>query len=321
VLTLEAMEIAFDSRAGKDRRGVGRYTRSLMDALVSAGRGVITETHAPRRDEADVYHSPWLDGAILRSPIPRVVTIHDLIGLKRPGERLGYSVRMKLRYLAAQRAVRVIVPSHAVADDAIRALEIPSDRIDVIPEAAAAVFHPRCGEEVDAVRARYRLPDRYLLWVGGLKTPEPHKRVAALVKAKRSLPLVLVGADSRWAQELPDVTLTGEVSDEDLAAIYTGAHALVLPSGDEGFGLTPVEALACGTPVAACDVPAVREAMDGRAALLPRDDLDALIRTAEAASRPAPAPQAWSWADAAEATWDVDERAASAPARWRGPKR
>ena len=52
------------------------------------------------------------------------------------------------------------------------------------------------------------------------------------------------------------MTVTGEVPDDDLAAIYTGAHAVVFPSGDEGFGLTPVEALACGTPVAACDIPA-----------------------------------------------------------------
>jgi alpha-1,3-rhamnosyl/mannosyltransferase len=315
------MQIAFDSRAGKDRRGVGRYTRSLFCALVGSRRGGLTETHTPHRDEVDVYHSPWLDGAVLRSPVPMVVTVHDLIGLKRPGERLRYGVRMKLRYLATQRAVRVIVPSHAVADDVMRTLEIPGDRLDVIAEAADSVFHPRCGEEVDAVRARYRLPDDYLLWVGGLKTPEPHKRIAALARAKRSLPLVLVGADSRWAHELPDVTLTGEVPDEDLAAIYTGAHALVFPSRDEGFGLAPVEALACGTPVAASDVPAVREVMDGRAVLLPRDDLEGLISAAESAIRPAPSPQTWSWGDAAQATWDVYERAARAPARWRGPRR
>ena len=81
------------------------------------------------------------------------------------------------------------------------------------------------------------------------------------------MPLVLVGATGRWARELPDVTLTGEVADDELAAIYTGAHALVFPSDDEGFGLPPVEALACGTPVAACDVPALREVLDGRVTL------------------------------------------------------
>ena len=74
--------------------------------------------------------------------------------------------------------------------------------------------------------------------------------------------LVLAGPAGPWARELPDVTLTGELSDDDLAAVYSGAHALVYPSDDEGFGLPPIEALACGTPVAASDVAAVREVMD-----------------------------------------------------------
>jgi glycosyltransferase involved in cell wall biosynthesis len=316
----QSMNVAFDSRAAKDSRGVGRYARSLLCALVTSGRGGVIETHDPNRDYVAVYHSPWLEGALLHSPVPMVVTLHDLIALKQPGERLRRGLRMRMRYLAAQRAVRVIVPTKVVADDAIRTLEIPHDRIEVIPEAAAPVFRPRTDTEVAAVRLRYALPEQYLLWVGGLKTPDPHKRVAALAKTKRSLPLVLVGPSGPWARELPDVTLTGEVSDEDLAAIYTGAHAVVFPSGDEGFGLTPVEALACGTPVAASDVPAVREVLDGRAALLPRDDLDGLIRSAEAARRPAPDPHAWTWGDAADATWDVYEVASHAPARWLGAR-
>ena len=135
------------------------------------------------------------------------------------------------------------------------------------------------------------------------------------------MPLVLVGAASRWAHELPDVTLTGEVNDEELAAIYTGAHALVFPSDDEGFGLPAVEALACGTPVAACDVPAVREVLDGRVTLNAIADLEGLIASAESARRPAPPPLTWSWYDAAAATWDVYEEAARAPARWRGARR
>jgi glycosyltransferase involved in cell wall biosynthesis len=135
------------------------------------------------------------------------------------------------------------------------------------------------------------------------------------------MPLVLVGPTARWARELPDVTLTGAVTDEELAAIYTGAHALVFPSDEEGFGLPPVEALACGTPVAACDVPALREVLDGRAELAEVDDLDGLIRTAESLRRPASDPPAWSWQDAAEATWDVYAEAVRAPALWRGARR
>ena len=105
------------------------------------------------------------------------------------------------------------------------------------------------------------------------------------------MPLVLVGPVSRWARELPGVQVTGAVPDDELAAIYSGAHALVFPTDEEGFGLPPVEALACGTPVAACDVPALREVLAGRITLSDVDDLDGLVRHAEGLSRPvAPRP-------------------------------
>jgi glycosyltransferase involved in cell wall biosynthesis len=234
-----------------------------------------------------------------------VVTLHDLTPLKRQGQYLRSTLRYKLRYLAVQRAARVIVPTCAVAEDVESVPEIPRERIAVIPEAPAASLHRRSDEEVSAVRHRFSLPDRYLVWVGAMQRPDPRKRVAALTRAHRSMPLVLVGPTAQWAHELPGVKLTGAVSDDELAAIYTGAHALVFPSDDEGFGLPPVEALACGTPVVASDVPALREVLDGRATLRAVDDLDGLIAAAESAERPAPPPPAWTWEDAAHATWQV----------------
>lgn len=315
------MRVCFDSRPAKDLRGIGRYARCLLGALNASNRGEILESHEPRPRRCEVYHSPWIDGALLRSPVPMVVTLHDLIPLKRRGEYLRSGLRFKMRYLAVQRAVRVIVPTRAVADDAMRSLGIPAERIAVIGEAAAPSLRPRPEAEVAAVRERFGLPEQYLLWVGGLKTPDPRKRVAALARVKRSMPLVLVGPTGRWARELPGVTLTDGVSDDELAAIYTGAHALVFPSDDEGFGLPPVEALACGTPVVACDVPAVREVLDGRVPLHAVDDLEGLIKAAEAARRPAPEPLTWTWEDAAAATWEVYGEAARAPARWRGGRR
>ena len=311
------MKVAFDSRPARDLRGIGRYARCLLAALQASGEGEIVETHDPRRCE--VFHSPWLQGTMLRCPVPMVVTLHDLVPLKRRGEYLRTGLRFKLRYLAVERAARIIVPTQVVARDAERELGVTAARIAVIPEAPDPVFHPRPAAKVDAVRERFSLPPEYLVWVGGLRTPDPRKRVAALARAKRTLPLVLVGTTSRWARELPDVQLTGAVDDEDLAAIYTGAHALVFPSDEEGFGLPPIEALACGTPVAACDVPALREVLDGRVALSDIDDLDGLVRDAEALTRPAPAVPSWSWEDAARDTWAVYRAAASAsPARMRG---
>ena len=243
------MKVAFDSRPTKSTHGVGRYARCLLEALRDTGQCELVETHEPRRCE--VFHSPWIDGALLQCPVPMVVTVHDLVPLKRHGQYLRSMLRFKLRYLAVHRATRVIVPTYAVAEEVENVLEIPQERITVIPEAPAPTLHARSEEEVSAVRHRFSLPERYLVWVGAMRTPDPRKRVAALTRAQRSMPLVLVGPTAQWAHELPDVKLTGAVSDDELAAIYTGAHALVFPSDDEGFGLPPVEALACGTPVAA----------------------------------------------------------------------
>jgi glycosyltransferase involved in cell wall biosynthesis len=302
------VKVAFDSRPAKSTHGVGRYTRCLLDALRDLEECEILETHQPRR--CDIFHSPWLDGAMPRCPVPMVVTLHDLAPLKHRGQYLRSMLRFKLRYLAVQRATRVIVPTYAVAEQVETVLEIPFERIAVIPEAPAASLYARSAEEVRGVRDRFALPGRYLLWVGAMQAPEPRKRVAALARTVRSMPLVLVGPTAPWAHELPDVILTGAVSDDDLAAIYTGAHALVFPSDDEGFGLPPVEALACGTPVVASDVPALREVLEGRATLGAVDDLDGLIAAAEAAERPAPAPPAWTWRDAARATSLVYSEAA-----------
>jgi glycosyltransferase involved in cell wall biosynthesis len=297
------VKVAFDSRPAKDVRGIGRYTRCLLAALRRTGDSEIVETNDPRR--CQVFHSPWIDGAMLRCPVPMIVTVHDLVPLKRRGEYLRSGLRFKLRYLAVERATRVIVPTRAVANDVVAGLRISREQLVVIPEAAASAFSPRPPDEVEEVRSRLGLPETYLLWVGGLRVPDPRKRVSELVRARRSMPLVLAGPASRWARELGDVTLTGEVSDDDLAAIYTGAHALVVPSDDEGFGLTPVEALACGTPVVACAVPAIREVLGERATLVEVGDLDGLVASAESATRPAPPPPAWSWDQAAAATWEV----------------
>jgi len=304
------MRVAFDSRPAPDPRGIGRYASCLLDALrETAGEHEIVESHRPRR--VDVFHSPWIDGALLRPPCPQVVTLHDVVPLKRRSEYLRSGIRFRMRYLAVERSQLVIVPSAVVAAEVTEHVGIASERLVVVPEAPAPALRERGPEEIAAVRKRYRLPADYLLWVGGLQTPDPRKRVAALAKAPRELPLVLVGATKPWAHELPDVTLTGHVSDDHLAAIYSGARALVFPSDDEGFGLPTVEALACGTPVVASDLPVLREVLGDRATFVESGDLEALLAAGAAARRPAPKPPAWSWLDAARATWQVYEDALS----------
>ena len=300
------MKVAFDARGAGDPRGIGRYVRCLLESLrENQGEHTVVESHKPRRGQ--VFHTPWLDGAQLRPGVPQVVTLHDMVPLKRRTEYLRTGVRFRLRYLAVERADLVIVPTQAVADDVLALLRIGPERIRVIGEAATAAMRPRDAAEVAAVRERYDLPPEYLVWVGGMEHPDPRKRVAELAGAPRELPLVLVGPVRQWARELDDVTLTGLVPDDDLAAIYSGARALVFPSDDEGFGLPTVEALACGTPVVACDVPALHEVLEERATFVPVDDLAGLLAAGVAARRPAPAPPPFTWGDAARATWQVYE--------------
>jgi glycosyltransferase involved in cell wall biosynthesis len=297
--------VAFDSRPAADQYGVGRYSKCLLAALRATADidSEITETHRPRG--ADIYHSPWLQGAVLRSPCPMVVTLHDLMPLKARGEYLRTGMRLQLRYLAVQRAVRVIVPTEAVARDAIARLGLDRKHVVVIAEAAAPTMYARSEAEVAAVREELDLPENYLLWVGSMRHPDPRRQIAKLAAAPREMPLVLAGPTGPWARELPNVILTGPVPDDKLAAIYTGAHALVLPSDDEGFGLPTVEALACNTPVVTCEVSALREVLAERATFVERGDMEALLQAALAARRPAPKPPAWTWADAARATWQV----------------
>jgi hypothetical protein len=131
------VRVAFDSRPLSDVRGVGRYSRRLLDALrdTDPERGEIVETHRPRQ-AYDVFHAPWMQGAMLHSPCPMVVTIHELSPLTRLSERLrGGGIHLRLRHLAVQRATHVIVPTELLADEVVAQLGFERERVVVIPEA------------------------------------------------------------------------------------------------------------------------------------------------------------------------------------------
>jgi len=332
------MKVALDLRVLGDpalaERGIGRYTSELAAALAAEGVPV-TELYtlqrpwAPARVAelwdhlllgrdaraagAEVLHSPSIDHASARPGLPYVITLHDLVPLKNPGSYLRTGLKHRLRYTAVKRATRVIVPSQAVADDAAALLGV--DHTDVVPEAPATVFRPVTAPR--GLLARLRLPERFLLWVGGLDPPDPRKgidRLAHRAAEGGTLPLVLAGRHDAAGAQLGvegRVLLTGRVSDEELAALYSAADALVLPSVDEGFGLTPHEALACGTAVAASAIPALTETLADNPAvrLVPPGDLDALLGAAEElAGREAQA-GGRTWDDVARETLAVYERA------------
>jgi glycosyltransferase involved in cell wall biosynthesis len=307
------MRVALDTRILDSERkrvsGIGRYASCLVAALSSLPVELV-----PRR-RAELLHVPSLEGLPLRSRLPLVVTLHDLAPRKRPDRHLRTGLRHRRRWAVVRRAARVIVPSHAVAADAERLLGIPRERLDVIGEAAAPVFQPVA--EPRALLEPLGLPERFLVWVGSLDPPDPRKNVAALAAAVRrggGAPLVLAGraGPRAHALEAPGrVILAGRLSDPELAALYSAADALLLPSDDEGFGLTAVEALACGTPVAAFAAGSLPELLEGRrgAELVEVGDFEALLAAAERLTGSAVSPLERSWHDVARDTLAAYRRA------------
>jgi glycosyltransferase involved in cell wall biosynthesis len=254
---------------------------------------------ACRRLKADVAHVPYW-APPLRSSIPTVVTIHDLIPLLLPQYRGGPLVRLYTSLVSrtARRADLVLTDSEASRRDIIAHLRLAEDRVRAVYLAAGEHYTPTPAPTDADIRARYGLPQRYVLYLGGF---DVRKNVAAAIEAYRRAsptigainPLVIAG---RLAQQdtafTPDprrlvrergldagsVHFTGFVEEADKPALYRGATAFIFPSRYEGFGLPPLEALTCGTPVVGSDTSSIPEVVGAGGVLLPPDDVEGIGR-------------------------------------------
>ena len=229
------------------------------------------------RLSADLVHGPDFSVPYLARR-PSVLTLHDLSPwMNERWHRDATRVRRRTPILLdLGLATMVITPSELVRKQAIERFRLLPETVVTIPEAAAPWLRPVCprvfgGEAAPRPPAPGpRPPLPYFLFVGTL---EPRKNLETLLGAWRDVyrrhgvELVIAGrrrADAPAIGDEPGLRLAGEVADEDLAALYSGALALVYPSLYEGFGLPVLEAMQCGAPVIASR--AVREAA-GDAAL------------------------------------------------------
>jgi glycosyltransferase involved in cell wall biosynthesis len=249
---------------------------------------------AARRAGVRLLHYPYL-AAPLAAPLPVVVTAHDAIPFLFPAYRQGVRVRayVALVALALRRAALVLTDSTAAARD-LRRLGLPADRLRVVPLGVEERFQPGApADQVRGVAERYGLaPGRFLLYLGGF---DPRKNIAGLVEAyararARGLtyPLVLAGAltpgplttDPRpLARRLGVagwVRCLGPVAEAEKPLLYQAAAAFVWPSLYEGFGLPPLEAVACGVPVVCSDRSSHPEVVGPAALLVDPTDPEAL---------------------------------------------
>lgn len=258
-----------------------------------------------------------------------VVTVHDLgyhhFPAAHPTPSRWY-LHWTTRY-SAHRAARVLVDSAATGRDLTAVYRIdPAKQRIVYPG-----VDPLPIGDIDAVRHKYQLPERYFLFVGTLQPRKNIARLAAAYARWRVLHpgdatgLVLAGGqgwlyDPAWTQDVDGVLLTGYIDEADKGALYAGALALVLPSLYEGFGFPVIEAMGCGTPVLCSGTSSLPE-LAGEAALLV-DPLDsealtaALSRLSDDADlratlieRGRAQAQKFTWEAAARAAWQALEEA------------
>lgn len=231
----------------------------------------------------EIFHAPNHLLAHFRQA-RTVYTLHDLIFLRYPEYHLPYN-RWYLtlampRYLQA--ADLIITPSEWSRQDALNYYQLPADKIKVIYEAPAPTFQPLTNAEtLNQVRHKYNLPAHFVLHVG---TIEPRKNLSRLLDAFQplltdwpDLKLVLIGQKGWLYQPFferlqalgltEQVIFPGYVAEADLAAIYQLATVFAFPSLYEGFGLPPLEAMACGTPVVSSHSSSLPEVI-GQAGLL-----------------------------------------------------
>lgn len=251
-----------------------------------------TFPEAARKRDAKMVFVPHFAPPV-RSSLPVIVTIHDMLPFALPEYRPLSAAQWLYQQVVAkgaQSASRIITVSDFAKSEIIRYLDVREEQITVIPNAPAAQFRP----VTDANRLReaqrtYHLGDRYIAYVGGF---DMRKNVPLLIGAfaamlnrtgDPTLKLLLSGDPTPlgtsplypdWRMLPRKFGIEGRVintlvSEADLPAIYSAATAFVYPSMYEGFGLPPVEAMACGAPVIISDHPALREVADAAALTFP----------------------------------------------------
>jgi len=289
---------------------------------------------AMRRLGADLFHniSYTLPFAVRG---PSVVTIHDISYTRHPEwfpAKAGAFLRCGTRR-AARRADLIVTDSQFSAGEIAEVYGVDPARIEVVPLATDAIFAPR--RDLAEVRRRYDLPHRYVLYVGGIHA---RRRVDLLLRAcaqvlpARDVHLVVAGPssgdgfDTRTVAErlglAERIRLLGFVPEEDLPGLYGAAAAFAWPAVYEGFGLPPLEALACGTPTVVADAGSLPEVVGDAALLAAPDDVrslaDALARLLDdgdlaqrlAAAGPEQAAR-YSWAETARRMLAVYRRCLS----------
>lgn len=247
-----------------------------------------------RRSSLALFHGTNYD-IPLWSQCPTVLSIHDLSLLLYSQTHLRHLVR-RARFrlpLMARNATRIITATEYVKKEVMEHLGVDQSTIAVTPYAPRPDFRPIPRIDTEEVRRRLGVEDIFILFVG---TIEPRKNLITLLRAFRETrmntdltpQLVIAGQEGWLMGEMSGyiereglkerIRFTGYIADQDLRALYSSCAVCVYPSLYEGFGFPPLEAMSCGAPVIAADVPSLHETVGRAALLVPSTDVQQLAR-------------------------------------------
>lgn len=320
-------------------RGGGVYVPDTTYHLLPQTRLIGRHLQWPARIgrmQPDAYFGPA--GALPLGPVrsPSTITVHDLAIYRNsawfPG-RQPLSTRLVVPR-SILRADVVIAVSENTARDIVDLFNLDRGRIEVVYHGVSPRLRPISAEQIAEARARLKLPDRFILFVG---TVEPRKNLETLLEGwvmMRDRPdLVIVGSWGWLYEEMrermgrlgPRLHHLDSVDPAELPAIYNAARVLAHPAWYEGFGLPPLEAMACGTPVVVSDRSSLPEVAGDAALVVPADDpnawrkaLERVLEDTELAAdlrrRGILRAAQFTWRRAAAQTWEAIDRALAARA-------
>ncbi|CAG0945312.1 mannosyl-N-acetyl-alpha-D-glucosaminyl-diphospho-ditrans,octacis-undecaprenol 3-alpha-mannosyltransferase / alpha-1,3-rhamnosyltransferase [Anaerolineae bacterium] len=254
-----------------------------------------------RRDNLDLFHALTLTAPLYLS-CPLVLTIHDMIWSfpERFASKKSRSAKRKFMEwyyrlvprFAARQAAAIVAVSQASKESIVQHLGLEEDHVFVTHEAASPIYRQvDDAQQIEKIRRQYELPDKFVLAIG---SADPRKNITTLLKAYALLPvaireeykLAVVWTHEFLETELAElvaelglskyVQFLRQVSNEDLVLVYNAASLFVFPSLYEGFGLTLLEAMACGAPVVAADNSSIPEIIDDAALLVNALDAEAM---------------------------------------------
>lgn len=248
-----------------------------------------------RKASLDLFHGTNYE-VPLWSKRRSVLTIHDLSNLLHADTHkadLARRARQRLPVMARS-ASMIITATECVRREISEHLRVKADRVRVTPFAPRSGFQAMPAAQANQTKQRLGIEDEFILFVG---TVEPRKNLLTLVRAFEQVPrqtsrrpqLVVVGAEGWLMDELfafikessisDRLRLTGYLDDDDLRALYSSCTVFVYPSIYEGFGLPPLEAMACGAPVIASNIATFQETLGSAAQLIEPNDVEALARS------------------------------------------